>query len=73
MQAVWSFFLQELDVSLAGQRALRGTEFLLHLPFREKGRFLWLAGVFMCFGTFGGRGMIGFLEVGLGTLVRSGH
>ena len=36
-QAVWSFFLQELDVSLAGQK-LRGTieEFLLHLPFREK-------------------------------------
>lgn len=53
MQAVWSFFLQELDVSLAGQRALRGTEFLLHLPFREKGRFLWLAGCSCALGYLG--------------------
>lgn len=37
-QAMWSSFLQEFDVSLAGQRTVCGTieEFLLHLPFRER-------------------------------------
>ncbi|TYK13429.1 ACT11D09.5 [Cucumis melo var. makuwa] len=41
-----AFFLQEFGVSHAGHRGIRATieEFLLHLSFREKGRFLWLAG-----------------------------
>ena len=42
-------FLQEFDVSIVGQRDIRATieEFILHPPFREKGRFLWLAGVWV--------------------------
>ena len=60
------------DVSIAGQRDVRAMikEFLLHLPFREKGRFLWLFGVCAIMWVFGGREMIEFLEGRIGTLVR---
>ena len=44
---VWSSFFQEFGISFAGTRSVRAMieEFLLHSPFRDKGSFLWLAGV----------------------------
>lgn len=46
-RSIWILFLQEVDVSLACQRnvCMMIGEFLLHLPFREKERFLWGAGL----------------------------
>lgn len=46
-RAVWSSFLQELGVCFVGSRSDRATikEFLLHLPFNDKGGFLLLVGV----------------------------
>ncbi|KAA0038442.1 ACT11D09.5 [Cucumis melo var. makuwa] len=44
--ALWSSFLSEFGVSYVGHQSVRVMmkEFLLHPPFEEKGRFLWLAG-----------------------------
>ena len=46
-RALWSSFLQELGVNIAGSRSVRAMieEFLLHLPFNDKGSFLWVARV----------------------------
>lgn len=46
-RAVRSYFLQEFDVRIVGQKDVCAIvrEFLLHSPFREKGWFLWFAGV----------------------------
>lgn len=46
-------------------------EFLLDLPFREA-ILCGLLKCVVCFGTFGRRGMIEYLEMGKGTLVRLG-
>ena len=45
-------------------------EFLLHLPFRDKGVFYSLLGYMLLFGTFGVRGTIRYFVVGRGTIVR---
>lgn len=39
--------MQEFDIQIAGGRdiSVMTEEFLLHLPFKEKGCLLWLAGV----------------------------
>ena len=46
-RVVWCSFLQEFDVSFAGLCSISATieKFLLQPPFKEKGSFLWLAGV----------------------------
>lgn len=47
MRAVWSSFLKEFGVCFVGSRSVKvmTDEFLLCLPFNDKGGFFWLVGV----------------------------
>lgn len=59
---------------LVPQRSVSGLlgEFLLHLPFREKGCFLWEARVCACYEFYGERETTKFLKGWRGTLVTCG-